>query len=183
MDRKSRRRIWAACLTLLAMIAVPPLWWATQLLGLPDIGEPFDVKAFQAFTIPSDRNAFVLYRQAMAVLKPMRTSSQVNWLARWSKAGPGLRRWVEANRAPWPCIARRPSGPTRWTRRSDRIKKSGLRFPTFVSSGYWPCSKAHVWKSKATWPEPGTGIADVTLPPPHWHARFGPQPASRPDVA
>ena len=53
------------------MIAIPPLWWATQLLGLPDIGEPFDVKAFQAFTIPDDRNAFVLYRQAMAVLKPI----------------------------------------------------------------------------------------------------------------
>ncbi len=100
---KSRRRIWTTALVLLAMIASPPLWWATQLLGLPDIGEPFDIKEFQAFTIPNDRNAFVLYNQAATVLKPISdfqegTSSQVDLFARWSKASPGLRRWVEENR-------------------------------------------------------------------------------------
>jgi hypothetical protein len=101
---KSRRRIWGACLVLLAMIATPPLWWATQLLGLPDIGEPFDVKAFQASTIPDNRNAFVLYGQAVTVLKPIskfekRTTSQVDLFARWSKASPGMRQWDEDNRA------------------------------------------------------------------------------------
>jgi hypothetical protein len=100
---RSRRRIWTAVLVLLTMIAIPPLWWAAQLLGLPDVGEPFDVKAFRAFTIPDDRNAFVFYRQAAAVLKPVsdfekKTSSEVDLLARSSKADPGLRRWVEANR-------------------------------------------------------------------------------------
>src|SRR5207248_716542 len=51
---KSRRRIWAVASVVLAMIAGPPLWWAIQLVGLPDIGEPFDVQAFRSFTIPDD---------------------------------------------------------------------------------------------------------------------------------
>ena len=53
------------------MIAVPLLWWSIQLVGLPDIGEPFDVAAFRSFRIPDDRNAFVLYRQAARWLKPL----------------------------------------------------------------------------------------------------------------
>ena len=40
-----------------------------QLIGLPDVGDPFDVAAFRAFTIPDDRNAFVLYRRAATLLK------------------------------------------------------------------------------------------------------------------
>ncbi len=100
---QSRRRIVVASLMVLAMIAAPPLWWATQLWGLPDIGDPFAVAAFRAFTIPDNRNAFVLYRQAAERLKPIsdfekRTSSQVNLLARWSKTTPQLRQWLEENR-------------------------------------------------------------------------------------
>jgi hypothetical protein len=101
---RSRRRILAAIFILLAMIAIPPVWWATQLLGLPDIGDPFDVEAFRAYTIPDDRNAFVIYRQAHAALKPIskyekKTTSHVDFFARWSEASPGMRRWVEENRA------------------------------------------------------------------------------------
>ena len=66
----SRKRIGAAVMLLLAMIACPVIWWWTQLLGLPDIGHPFDVAAFKAMRIPDDRNAFVLYRQAAGLLKP-----------------------------------------------------------------------------------------------------------------
>ncbi len=101
---RSRRRILSAILILLVMIVIPPVWWATQLLGLPDIGEPFDIKAFRAYTIPDDRNAFVIYRQAHAALKPIskfekRTASQVDFFARWPKSSPGMRRWSEENRA------------------------------------------------------------------------------------
>ena len=100
---KSRRRIWCTVLILLAMIAVPPLWWWTQLVGLPDIGDPFDVAAFRAMTIPDDRNAFVLYRQAAAVLKPLKLPEDVkgrriNHFARWADAEPEFHRWVEENR-------------------------------------------------------------------------------------
>jgi len=32
-------------------------WWATQLWGLPDIGEPFGVAAYDAVRVPDVRNA------------------------------------------------------------------------------------------------------------------------------
>jgi hypothetical protein len=90
-------------LVLLALMAGPPLWWSIQLVGLPDIGEPFDGAAFRALTIPADRNAFVLYGQAAARLEPLEQSATskdkpIDLLVRWSKALPEVRRWVEANR-------------------------------------------------------------------------------------
>ncbi len=100
---RSRRRIRVASLILLAMVVGPPLWWTIQLMGLPDIGDPFDVKAFRAFTIPDDCNAYVLYYQAATLLKPWQPYSKtagnkVNMLAHWSKAIPELRQWAEQNR-------------------------------------------------------------------------------------
>jgi hypothetical protein len=98
----SRWRVLTAATVLAAMIVTPPLWWATQLFGLPDIGDPFDVRAFQSLTIPDERNAFVLYRQAadrlMPVVIPVTTSKEelarIDVHATWSKADPIVRRWV-----------------------------------------------------------------------------------------
>jgi len=99
---KTRRRIWCLVLVLLTFVAGPPLWWATQLSGLPDIGDPFDVAEFRSSSIPDDRNAFVLYRQAATLLKSgweyLKNSGKVDLLARWSKADPQVRRWAEDNR-------------------------------------------------------------------------------------
>jgi hypothetical protein len=100
---RSRWRIWGAALVLTALIVGPPIWWATELVGLPDVGDPFDVAAFRAFTIPDERNAFVLYRQAAAQLKPLgrfqnSSRNSVDWFASWSKADPELRRWADDNR-------------------------------------------------------------------------------------
>ena len=100
---RSKRRICIAILTVLATIAAPVLWWWTQLWGLPDIGEPFDVAAFRAFTIPDDRNAFVLYREAADRLKPWDphrkvAGNRVDLKTSWSKAIPELRKWLEENR-------------------------------------------------------------------------------------
>ncbi len=101
---KSRRRIGTTILVMLAILASPPLWWATQLWGLPDIGAPFDVAAFQAMSIPEDRNAFVIYRQADARLKPwerdarFRGHARVDMAAPWPKAHPSFRQWATENR-------------------------------------------------------------------------------------
>jgi hypothetical protein len=99
---KTRRRIWCLVSVLLAIVAGPPLWWSVQLIGLPDVGDPFDVAAFRASTIPDDRNAFVLYRQAATLVKPsaeyLKSAGKFDWLASWSRANPQLRRWVEDNR-------------------------------------------------------------------------------------
>ena len=48
------------------------IWWLTSLNGLPDIGDPFDVEAFRAFSIPDDRNAFTYLRRATEKLTPFR---------------------------------------------------------------------------------------------------------------
>src|SRR4051812_48640871 len=80
MRRLNIRRRWRDLLVLLAIVPAAWLWWAAQLWGLPDIGDPFDVEEFRAQTIPDDRNAFVLYRQASTLfrrLKPSDTSSGV----------------------------------------------------------------------------------------------------------
>ena len=93
----SRQRRRTAAAVLLAMIAAPVLWWNVQLMGLPDIGEPFDIEAYKSFTIPEERNAFVLYRRAAALLKPPAQSgapraddlAPFSKVPVWSAAPPG----------------------------------------------------------------------------------------------
>ncbi|WP_435020617.1 hypothetical protein TA3x_001929 [Tundrisphaera sp. TA3] len=84
-------------------------WWATQLWGLPDIGDPFDVAAFEAahirVRVEDDRNAFVEYREAHALLKgPLRTfQTQRPWPGSekdprtWAEAGPEWRTLLAAS--------------------------------------------------------------------------------------
>jgi hypothetical protein len=99
---RSRRRVLTTLAMLAAMIAALPLWWSIQLMGLPDIGEPFDVAAYRALTIPDDRNAFVLYRQAADRLKSldsMRSKDEsTNPRDPWPRATPTVRRWLDENR-------------------------------------------------------------------------------------
>jgi hypothetical protein len=42
------------------------IWRHTRLAGLPDIADPFDRGALLALSVPDERNAFVLYREASA---------------------------------------------------------------------------------------------------------------------
>ncbi len=97
---RSRRRIQVFSLILLTMIVGPPLWWQFQLTGLPDIGDPFDVEESRAFTIPDDRNAYVLYHRATNLFKPWPRGSKFpsNIKVSWSVAMPEIRRWLEENR-------------------------------------------------------------------------------------
>jgi hypothetical protein len=79
------------------------IWWLTSLSGLPDIGDPFDVSALRAFSIPDSENAFTLLRQAQQMLSKApelpRTARASAPTAAWSKSDPKLRDWVQANRA------------------------------------------------------------------------------------
>ena len=52
------------------------IWWLTSLNGLPDIGDPFDVAAFRAFSVPDDQNAFTFLRRANEKLTPIRGWTQ-----------------------------------------------------------------------------------------------------------
>ncbi len=123
----SRRRALITAAMLLAIAAAPVVWWNLQLMGLPDVGDPFDGDPLRSMTIPDDDNAFVLYRQAVdrlvsrertlqasrvraAGVLPMvpggiatrspgpAGEEKIDWLAAWSKADPRVRGWVEANR-------------------------------------------------------------------------------------
>jgi hypothetical protein len=100
---KSRRRLRVTALVMVAFIASAPLWWVTQLIGLPDIGEPFDVASFRAGRVADERNAFVLYARAASVQKPAasylaKAKGKNDIHARWSAAGPEVHHWVDDNR-------------------------------------------------------------------------------------
>jgi hypothetical protein len=98
------------------LVAGVLLWRQMSLRGLPDIGDPFDVEAFlKSAEIPDERNAFVLYRQAIAKLVPRgRPAGNQVYVFDWSYAEPDVRAWLEANR---PALALWLEG----TRRDDAV--------------------------------------------------------------
>jgi hypothetical protein len=102
---RSRRRIWAASLLAMAMVAGPTVWWATQLIGLPDVGAPFDEAEFRAQRIPEESNAYRLYDQAWArylgldkFYRPPVNQMQIDLQARWPASAAETRQWALANR-------------------------------------------------------------------------------------
>jgi hypothetical protein len=70
------------------------IWRLTSLSGLPDIGDPFDVAAFRAFSVPDDQNAFTFLHRAEEKLTPSPPTLPLSW----SQADARSRQWVEANR-------------------------------------------------------------------------------------
>ncbi|CAN5690709.1 hypothetical protein BH23PLA1_BH23PLA1_05400 [soil metagenome] len=100
------RRLALALSYVLILLSGSALYlWTTQLQGLPDIGDPFDLAAFSAIEVPDDENAFVVYRQANALKKPLDWSTAQNpnappgtLILRWEDAEPPVQRWLQANR-------------------------------------------------------------------------------------
>ena len=74
--RKRLRQLARVTLVLAIGLAVAAaalaIWWLTSLNGLPDIGDPFDVAEFRAFSVPDDQNAFTYLRRAWEKLTPVR---------------------------------------------------------------------------------------------------------------
>jgi hypothetical protein len=92
-------------LLLYVMIALPvlaPLWRRSQLAGVPDVGNTFDVPAAQPTArVPEDRNAFVLYRRAAERFRDLSKDEEESYSTtnfRWSAADTALRGWVAENR-------------------------------------------------------------------------------------
>jgi hypothetical protein len=96
--RRRLRQLLRITVVLASVLAVAAaafaIWWLTSLNGLPDIGDPFDVAAFRASSVPDDQNAFTFLRRAEEALTPSPASLAVSW----SEADPMLREWVLANR-------------------------------------------------------------------------------------
>jgi hypothetical protein len=80
-----------------AVVAGLWAWWALQLWGLPDIGDPFDVAAFESFHVPEDRNAFLHYRFAASMISATRRKFQANKTTQKLDQFQGS--WAEANPA------------------------------------------------------------------------------------
>src|SRR5262249_33664240 len=78
------------------------IWWLTSLNGLPDIGEPFDVAEFRAFSIPDEHNAFTYLRRAQEKCVPFNEwgpgAQPSDTKFSWSIAIPKLREWAGRNR-------------------------------------------------------------------------------------
>jgi hypothetical protein len=75
-----------------------------RLVGLPDVGDPFDLAQFQTLNrIPEAEDAFVLIRSAagMASQPPLSPGNRMQGLPTggWSKVDPKLRDWFDSNRA------------------------------------------------------------------------------------
>jgi len=85
----------SAALAGLLLLAGTWIWWATQLRGLPDIGDPFDVKAFMAVRVPDDRNAFFEYRDAASMVTAARRA--IGWGPKWETYS---QEWAKAGQ-PW----------------------------------------------------------------------------------
>ena len=94
-------------LYLLVGLAVVTLTYRqTRLISLPDVGEPFDVPAFLAFTLADDQNALLPYREAVKLYKPPTDPNLLSPFPRIATppgpSSPSLsaeaRSWVEANR-------------------------------------------------------------------------------------
>jgi hypothetical protein len=69
-------------------------WRMTTLSGLPDIGDPFDVAAFDDIPVADDENAFVLYREAVGKIGEEPEDMSYDW----ATAGPVEKGWLERNR-------------------------------------------------------------------------------------
>lgn len=102
----------AVRLLILVAGALALLVWY-RIASTPDVGEPFDVRAFLSFSIPDDQNAFTYYRKATVLFidEPSTVSAgpsrQVTFRANyddsirkgWPLANKDCRQWLTANRA------------------------------------------------------------------------------------
>jgi len=112
--RQSHWRVWAWLLLLLfGLVLAPVIYFQAQVAAIPDIGEPFDVQAYQSYAVPDEENAFTLYREAAQQLVPLDRafpndeprqdaafeSIDAALKQGWGAANADLRGWLELNRA------------------------------------------------------------------------------------
>lgn len=128
---RGRNRLALACLYVLVIAAAGVLSWrASSLNRLPDVGDPFDVEAFEAHKVAGDRDAFVIYRQAVGRLKKTIETSDHGAMRRkivpggWAAAGPSIHRWIDDNREPLALWRRGTERPEASLDLSDAFRRS-----------------------------------------------------------
>ena len=163
--RKRLRQLARVTLVLAICLAVAAtalaIWWLTSLNGLPDIGDPFDVAAFRAFSVPDDQNAFTYLRRASEKLTPIRGmgagegADPGDLKFSWSIANPKLREWAGENREAFELFLQGAEQP-------DAANPAGDPTADVVPDrlgSRWPSSRRAGDKRAATRRAPGTVIA------------------------
>ncbi len=78
LARRSRqllRLMLIVVIALLFMAGILEAWRGASLVGLPDIGDPFDVAQFRAFRVPPENDSFVLLPPGAAEADRLSASS------------------------------------------------------------------------------------------------------------
>ena len=87
---------------IIGVVAIPFLYRSYQLVGLPDIGDPFDVQAFGTVEIEDADNACIEYREAADVFSPLPYASfkslEKALESGWPSADAQIRQWLADNR-------------------------------------------------------------------------------------
>ena len=103
--RRMRQLYWLLSVMALALIVIAAgviLSRATRLIGLPDIGDPFDVAEFHRLNICRDgQDANLLTRRAAGMVEQMPLTPPIRRRAasaRWREVDPKLREWLDKNR-------------------------------------------------------------------------------------
>ena len=99
--RPAARALLAVVIGLLFVAGALEVWRGARMLGLPDIGDPFDVAAFRAFRVPEAEDAFVLLQAGPGKTSwPGAASSRRSQRERSGslvRAAPELREWLAAH--------------------------------------------------------------------------------------
>lgn len=100
---KWRRRVRGLLYALVALFVGAFVWRTICLIGLPDVGAPFDVAAFRSYHVAPDEDAFIAYREAGDRLTSVTIAQDLSGAWKtvrggWGKASPDTRAWVTANR-------------------------------------------------------------------------------------
>jgi hypothetical protein len=97
---RGRSCVIVAMACLVAVVGSFLAWRSTTLIGLPRIGEPFDINAHGTVTIPDAENAFTYYRKALAGLTNRPASSAPPRYIHWSQVTRQDRDWYAENLEP-----------------------------------------------------------------------------------
>ncbi len=129
--RRTRQLLWAMAILAVAVLFTMSgvlIWRWAGLIGLPDIGDPFDVAELRAFKVPEDQDASVLIRQAEKKVSEKLLSSlpvavrraQLYGAVAWSKLEPEIRSWVMENHEALELFRRGAERPDAFIHRPDQ---------------------------------------------------------------
>ncbi len=96
---QQRKKLYCAVtgLFVLLLVGAPFAWREWQLVGLPDVGPPFDLQKYGTVDVPYEQNAFSLYAFVPSMLNGPSDRFEEVLQNGWSEVTPELKAWLAAN--------------------------------------------------------------------------------------